>query len=140
MAEGKSIINVVALVCGSTRRTVNNGESLPRLGSIISHFWSDRFFRIASSVVINVLRVQTLDPSSRAHEKSSGWPTDGVHLRAGCKERDVANNRNGGPVKSNIMVRQRDRNVRSHSARIFRSSCSVTNTLPFRGGFGFPGS
>ena len=32
-------------------------------------------------------------------------PNDCVHLRAGCKERDVSENRNAGPVKCKVMVR-----------------------------------
>src|ERR1017187_5479912 len=55
MADGKSIISVVALVRGSTRRIVKIGESFPRSGSIFSHCWLGRFFRIASSIVITFL-------------------------------------------------------------------------------------
>src|SRR5215469_14547963 len=50
-ALGKSIISVVALVCGSTRRNVKSGESLPNSGSIISHLWSGWFLRMGSSVI-----------------------------------------------------------------------------------------
>ena len=49
-AVEKSIISVVALVCGSTRKMVKRGECLPSSGSIISHLWSGLFLRMVSSV------------------------------------------------------------------------------------------